>query len=208
MAAEAGAVKRIALGLKAHSGWAALVALAEHDGDLEVVDRHRVELVEPADLAWAKQPYHAASGLAPDDARDVVARAMAAARRHAVRALREERTRAWRVEQEIAAVAVLTSDPMPDWSVAEILAVHFRMHKAEGVLFRDALARAAGTCRLPLVAIVEKRLGDHAERALAQPRARVQAAIAALGAGLGPPWGRDQKDAALAAWIGLRERSA
>ena len=25
----------------------------------------------------------------------------------------------------------------------EILAVHFRMHKAEGVLFRDALARAA-----------------------------------------------------------------
>jgi hypothetical protein len=30
---------------------------------------------------------------------------------------------------------------MPDWSIDEILAVHFRMHKTEGVLFRDALAR-------------------------------------------------------------------
>jgi len=31
---------------------------------------------------------------------------------------------------------------MPDWSTDEILAVHFRMHKAEGELFRDALVRA------------------------------------------------------------------
>jgi len=28
---------------------------------------------------------------------------------------------------------------MPDWSTDEILAVHVRMHKAEGELFRDVL---------------------------------------------------------------------
>ena len=40
------------------------------------------------------------------------------------------------------------ANPMPDWSVEEILAVHFRMHKAEGVLFRDALVEAANACGL------------------------------------------------------------
>jgi hypothetical protein len=30
------------------------------------------------------------------------------------------------------------------WSVDQILAVHVRMHQAEGVLFPDAIARAAG----------------------------------------------------------------
>ena len=112
-------------------------------------------------------------------------------------------SRAREAEHEIAACAVLTSDPLPDWSVAEILAVHFRMHKAEGVLFRDALARAAETCGLRLIAIREKDLLDHAERALATPSARLAKTIAALGKSVGAPWGADQKQAALAAWVGL-----
>src|SRR4030095_6039362 len=45
---------------KAHSGWAALVVLGTRSGDLEVLERSRVELVEEE---WAKQPYHAAEEL-------------------------------------------------------------------------------------------------------------------------------------------------
>jgi len=41
---------------------------------------------------------------------------------------------------DIAGCAVLTPSPMPGWTTAEILAVHFRMHKAEGVLFPDHCA--------------------------------------------------------------------
>ena len=44
-------------------------------------------------------------------------------------AVKRERER----ENEVAACAVLVGQSMPDWSVEEILAVHFRMHKAEGV---------------------------------------------------------------------------
>ena len=36
----------VAFGMKAHSGWAALVALGARPGELEVVDRYRMELVE------------------------------------------------------------------------------------------------------------------------------------------------------------------
>ena len=198
---------RIALGLKAHSGWAALVALGAPNGSLDLVDRRRIELIDEADAYWAKQPYHAAEGLEPGEAREVVKRGIASARKLAVRELREAVKRAQREQHEIASCAVLVNDPLPDWSVAEILAVHFRMHKAEGVLFRDALARAAETCGLPLVAIREKDLALHAERALGTPGGQLSKTLAELGKSAGAPWGADQKQAALAAWVGLQGRA-
>jgi hypothetical protein len=194
---------QIALGLRAHSGWAALVALGARGGALAVVERRRLELADPADVAWAKQPYHAAEGLDPDDARDVVARAIASARRHAEREVAAAAERAREAGHEIAACAVLMGDALPAWSVAEVLAVHFRMHKAEDVLFREALAAAAGRAGLRLVPLREKDLPALASRALGKAPAALARAVAALGREVGPPWGRDQKDAALAAWVGL-----
>jgi hypothetical protein len=82
--------------------------------------------------------------------------------------------------------------------------VHLRMHKAEGVLFPDALSRAATDCDLPLVAIRESELGTQAERILLVPLSRVTIDVALLGKSVGAPWGKDQKDATLAAMIALR----
>ena len=198
---------RIALGLKAHSGWAALVVLGTRDGELHVVDRRRLELVEETDAQWAKQPYHAAEGLRSNEARKVVHRGVAAARKIAVREMRAAVKRVHEAKHEIVACAVLVADPMPHWSVEEILAVHFRMHQAEGVLFRDALARAANACGLRLVAIPEKLLTEQAEWALATSPSALMKRIASLGKSAGPPWRRDQKDAALAAMIALQGRA-
>jgi hypothetical protein len=170
------------------------------------VDRRRIELVEEADARWAKQPYHAAEGLNPAEARDIVRRGVESARRLAVREIQAAAIRAREAQHEIAACAVLVVEPMPDWSVDEILAVHFRMHKAEGVLFRDALVRAADACRLRLVAIPEKLLTEHAEKALATPVSALMKRMAVLGKTIGSPWGKDQKDAALAAMIALQGR--
>ena len=196
---------KVAFGLKPHSGWAALVVLGRRGGELVVVDRRRLELV---DEAWAKAPYHAAEDLEPDAARDMVERGVAAARRIAVREMKAAVKRERERENEVLSCAVLVTDPMPGWSVEEILAVHFRMHKAEGVLFREALAAAAEACGTRLVAIVEKLLASHAETALGTPGKDLAQTIAALGRSVGPPWGRDQKDAALAALVALQGRRA
>jgi len=198
---------RVAFGLKAHSGWAALVVLGDTGGELRVVDRRRVELVGKPDASWAKQPYHAAERLSAGDGRALVERGVVTARRIAVQEMRAAVTRAHDAGHDVAACAVLVVDPMPDWTVDEILAVHFRMHKAEGVLFRDALARAAGACGLRLVGILEKHLDERAERALASSMNSVRTTIASLGKSVGPPWGKDQKDATLAAMIALQGRS-
>jgi hypothetical protein len=195
---------KVAFGLKAHSGWAALVAVGRRDGGIEVTDRRRIDLVEEA---WAKQPYHAAEGLKPGAAREMVARGIEAANRFALRELRAAVRREGERENQVEACGVLVGNPMPDWSVEEILAVHFRMHKAEGVLFRDALVKATQSCGLALVAIDEKALKKEAGIAFGSAAPGLIGRIESLGRSVGPPWGRDQKDAALAALVALQSRS-
>ncbi len=195
---------KVAFGMRAHSGWAAFVVVGKRDGNFLMVDRRRIALVEDE---WAKQPYHAAEDLKPDAARDVVKRGVEAAHWIAVREMRAAVKREQERENEVTACAVLVADPMRDWSTQEILAVHFRMHKAEGVLFRDALVRATEACGLRLVAIHEKQLTKRAETALRTPASDLLKKITALGKPVGPPWGKDQKDAALAALVALHGRS-
>src|SRR5262249_41355264 len=156
---------------------------------------------------WSKQPYRGAEGLRSDEARKVVQRGVATARRLAVREMRAAVKRAREAKHKIVGRGGLVAGPMPHWSVEEIIAGHFRMHQAEGVLFRDALARAADSCGLRLVAIPEKLLTEQAERALATSASALMKRIATLGKSAGPPWGRDQKDAALAAMIALQSRA-
>jgi len=187
---------KVAFGLKAHSGWAALVGVGERDGHVAMTDRRRIELVLEA---WQKQPYHAAEHLQSNAARDTVARGIDAARKGAVRELQAALARAGEQQHDVTACGVLVGNPMPDWSVDEILAVHFRMHKAEGVLFRDVLLQAAADCGLRPVAVPEKQ--SRVDR-------RLQHTIATLGRSAGPPWGKDQKDAALAALIALNNHEA
>lgn len=195
---------RVAFGLKAHSGWAALVVVGKCDGDFLIVDRRRLELVEEE---WAKQPYHAAEDLKPDEARKVVERGIKAAHQIALRQMRASVKRERERQNEVSACAVLAGNPMPDWSIEEILAVHFRMHQAEGALFRDALVRGAKACPLRMVEIPEKLLLKRAETVFRSPVSRVVKKVTALGRLIGPPFGKDQKDAALAAMIALQEGS-
>ena len=191
---------KVALGFKAHSGWAALVVLGRENGEFVVVDRGRMELVEEE---WARQPYHAAEELKADAARELVKRGIDAAYRIATREMRAAVSQQRQRKNDVAACAVLVGNPMPEWSVEQILAVHFRMHQAEGVLFRDALINAAQKCSLDVVELPEKTLLNHAEKALRTSSDALSKKLSALGKLAGPPWSKDQKDAALAAMLAL-----
>jgi hypothetical protein len=189
---------RIAAGFKAHSGWAALVVIGASDDGLQVVDRRRIELVEPEDVEWAKQPYHAAEDLPSAKARQLVERAISSAHRIAAKEMRAFVKRSRDAGHEIAGCAVLVGSPMPDWTIEQIRSVHVRMHKAEGVLFPAALARAVEGCELNLVTIQEKELSTWAD-------AVAMSTLPALGKSVGPPWGKDQKNAALGAMMVLQK---
>ena len=86
---------------------------------------------------------------------------------------------------------------------AEILAVHFRMHKAEGVLFPEALSNAATKLNVALVRVSAKTCEDDAAKRFGKRLTQINENLALLGKMAGPPWGKDQKTAALAAVIAL-----
>src|SRR5580765_3662662 len=65
-------MKPVAVGVDDHRGWANLVSVALHGGRTVVVDRRRVELIDPH---LPGQPHHhEAQGLALDEARELVRR--------------------------------------------------------------------------------------------------------------------------------------
>jgi len=125
------------------------------------------------------------------------------AQRIAVREMRAAVERERARENDVIACAVLVGAPMPDWSTEEIVAVHFRMHQAEGVLFKDALMRAATSLDVRAVRVPQNPLARHAQSALRLRGAAIARTVAALGRSAGAPWAKDQKDAALAALVAL-----
>lgn len=195
---------RIAVGFKAHSGWAVLVAVGLSSKDIQVIDRRRIELIKPG-ATWAKQPYHAAEELPTEEARRLVERGVESAHRVADKEMRALVERSRKAGHEIIGCAVLIGTPMPEWTTDQILSVHMRMHKAEGILFPTALARAAEACQMKVRTIFEKSLSTRAAESF--DLADAMEKITLLGKSVGAPWGKDQKAATLAAIIALTEDS-
>jgi hypothetical protein len=191
-----------ALGLRAHSGWAALVAVATKGPAVEVVDRRRVEMADPRRPA-SKQPYHEAEHLSLDRAAALLERHSQWACQAASRTLADvaEHLRARGFRLVGGGLLVASGRPLPKLEM--VLASHALIHAADGEHFRHALAVSCQARSLPLTRISERELPRRAEAALKQPAARLQAAVGGLGRGLGPPWTQDQKLAALAAWVML-----
>jgi hypothetical protein len=73
------------------------------------------------------------------------------------------------------------------------------------VLFREALAEAAASCGLRVARVPEKNLLEYGQRVLKKSQDSLIKEIATIGKEAGAPWGKDQKDAALAAMIALSE---
>jgi hypothetical protein len=179
---------RTALGLSVHTGWAAGVLLSDDD---RVLARFHVDMGK-AEHGGNVHAYHAAV-----EAKDPVATI--------------ERVRTWALSGARAAFDAMTSEhtigtcaiiagnvPAPP-SLEKILASHAALHIAEGELFRDVLATVAAERRIAVQRIAAKKLEVEAERILDQPDVWAKA----LGKGLGPPWSKDHRDAALAAKLAL-----
>lgn len=188
---------RVAFGLKARTGRAILVAVGSNAGAMEVVERVQLPLLPEGAFA----PYHAAEGLEPANARASVKRDIDDANRLAAGGIRDAANRIAKAGHQVCGCAVLVGPGLPDWTTEQIIAVHVRMHQAEGELFRDVLVAGARACDLPLTTLPEKSALDSAAQQLGVTRAQLEARLAALGKSAGPPWAKDQKEAAAAALV-------
>ena len=191
-------IKRAAIGIRMHSGWGVLVAIAGGLDSTELLDRRRILTTEPK-TAGAKQPYHYATSLEPREQEIYLASCAVASERLAAAAIetvvRELEKNAYQVEG--AAVLMASGRPLP--SVSKILASHALIHTAEGEFFRNAVRNACDTLHIVVTAIRERDLDQHARALLGDAAARVANRISGFASSAGPPWTQDHKAAALAA---------
>lgn len=190
--------QRAAVGFTVKSGWAAAVLLEGPRGSPRPVDSRRIELSDPQDPD-SRQPYHAGFGTArADDER--LAELLRVVRREGRSAvtglLREYAGQGHRC----AGVGLVVGSVIDPSTIAN---AHIRIHALEGQLFRGVVEQAAGRAGVRCFVWRERDLFDAGVRGLKTPETRVRAQLAAMAKAVGGPWRREQKCAALAAWLVL-----
>ncbi len=191
---------RAAIGVRAHSGWAAAVAIGFEAGDPRVLVRARLELAEGS-REGPVQPYHVAEPMPIEKARAYLDRCRAEALRFARRGLGQLLAELETLGAKPAACALLTGSGRALPELRAILASHALIHTADGEHFREAIADGARSLKLPVLRVREKEVFSEASAALKLTEARLKARLAALGKSVGAPWTADQKLATLAAWV-------
>ena len=184
-------MKRAAIGVRSHSGWAALVAVAGKPGSVEVLDRRRIVLADTQGPG-TNQPYHFAEKLELRAAQKHLASCAAVSERLALAAFRDVVQTLNGYELAGAAILLASGRPLP--SLPDILGSHALIHTAEGEFFRQAVRQACEGLGICVTGIRESALGEDSA---------LQQEIAKLGKIVGPPWTQDQKMAALAAMMVL-----
>ena len=183
------------MGFSVHTGWAASVSVAGPRRSPAVVGRSRIRLVELDDTVRA-DVYHRAALLSGAAA----ARLVRDSRNAAVRQARVAFDALRKSQPLVAAGIPVSAGKLPS-DLAAILGSHPLIHTAEGVFYREALAAAAADCGIEVVRIPLRELPERFAAALKTNDAGARGWLQEAGRALGPPWARDQKDAAMAAVV-------
>ncbi|MGB6676909.1 MAG: hypothetical protein WBE44_09485 [Terriglobales bacterium] len=192
-----------------HSGWGVLVAVSGDANSIEVVERKRIVITDPA-IPGANQPYHHAAGLGTSElgfreSEKYLASCATVSERLAFTAI-EEVVRAFeRQDYRVVGSAVLLAAGRPLPPLAKILGSHPLLHTAEGQFFRNAVIQACQRLKLTVAEIRERELADQAKTAFGSAASRVERSIATLGSSIRSPWTKDHKAAALAALLILAQ---
>ena len=198
------AMKPAAIGVRVHSGWGALIAVAGQNGAQEIIERQKVVITDPK-KPGAVQPYHYVEEMELPAAERHLSQCAIDSKRLAREAVghisAELRNRGY----ALAGAAILLSSARPLPPLDAILASHALIHTAEGEFFRQAFRHAFESLGVPVIGIRERELDERSQKAFGKLAAQIRKNINGMGRILGPPWTQDEKTAALAAAIALAE---
>jgi hypothetical protein len=185
-----------ALGVRAHSGWAAFCVLAGDPKAPHILERGRMTLCDNA-IRGSKQPFHEAEMMPFVAAEKFIVRCTTSSARLAARAVGDLSTR---LAPTACCVLTASGRPLPD--LRGILASHAAIHAAEGEFYRDAVAAACARAGMAVRRVRERDLEAEILKLPLGPGA-AKARLAAFGKQMGAPWTQDEKLSALGAWLML-----
>ena len=161
--------------------------------------RTRVALMDEHD-PLSKQPYHTVEFMCLEEATGRLDGYLSTATRMAHTSIQGQVQALEARGIVLRHAGILESSGRKGGSLSSILASHALIHGADGDHFRNALAGAAEQQRLRLHRVRVRDIEAHAVERLCKPIGRLLKTVNELGRGVGPPWGADQKKAALLAW--------
>jgi hypothetical protein len=191
-----------AIGFRAHSGWAAIVAVAGRAREPRIVLRRRIAMTDGT-IAGAKQPFHAAEEMGLPRARSYIERCVERSRALALEGLREAIEEVSRCGHRTIAGGLLLASGRPPGTLEDTLASHAKIHTADGEHFRDALSFASRRCRLEIVRIPEREVWGRAVKGSRLSAEDLQGIVAGCRKAVGAPWTADEKLATAAALAAL-----
>ena len=177
----------VVIGLRAHLGWANAVTLVGVPDEPRVVDRRDVDLRAPGVYA---HPYGAARDADPDERAWVLQQGLEATELAATDALLHVTA-----DLEVDAGGVVVSrDVLLRIPIERVLASTSLYHTASGAVYQQALKGALDNLGIPCTTVEFSAAERHP----------AWAQVSALGRSIGPPWRKDHKFAAIAAWEAAR----
>ena len=194
----------IVVGLRAQKGGAVCVAVtAGPDGPRVILATFLPTAAGGDRLAF--EPYGVAREMVLDGRKADAATAVAEGRRRqdeaAADGLRQVMTQ---LDTERVTVALLVN--RAGW-INDLLAYSLEWAEhvpvAEGLAVREAWRAGCRSCELKLAECDEKSLPEQAMSTFGLSQADIDAHLKAMGATAGKPWRKEQKLAALAAWVAL-----
>ena len=174
-----------AIGIEDHYAWANMVCLAISGPDEVLLDKRRVELLDPSLPA---SPYHRDTLRMPaDEAEQLVRAVRASASAHAESALSALIADLTPATCQAIAIRV---PPLPDLpaSVAEAHADTRVLNRADGMIYHQALTDAARQLGLNVVQFEKSTVLAQAAQARGAMTGELEQRLKDLGKALGPPW--------------------
>ncbi|HTO75100.1 MAG TPA: hypothetical protein VMQ61_03410 [Thermoanaerobaculia bacterium] len=173
------------IGVEDHYAWANLVSLTTSGPNELLLDKRRVELLDPQLTA---SPYHHETRQMPlSEAEKLVRDVKAAAGRRATAALS---LLLGELAPATCRAIAIRVPPLPDLppTVAEVHANTGIMNRADGMIYHQALTRAAARLELKVFYFEKDSVLELAAQARGKPARDLERQLKALGTTLGPPW--------------------
>jgi hypothetical protein len=193
-------MRDFAIGIEDHYGWAHLVSIAVSGPDLTLLDKRRVDLIDPH---LPTSPYHHETlQMEHSDAEQLLCDVKASANRRSHIAL--ESLIAELAPATCRAIAIRIP-PLPELpaSVAEIHANSRILYRADGMIYHQALTSAATQLNLSVFHFDKSRILELAAQVRGRTSTDLERQLKALGRALEPPWRRGHMVACAGAIVAL-----
>jgi D-serine deaminase-like pyridoxal phosphate-dependent protein len=200
-------MRRAAIGISAHLGWAATTTIAVARSGVRILRTDHLEIAKPADRE-SREPYHVAGGfeglervLRPSDPERALEGGLQRQRRSAARVIGKLASALEADGTRLAFAGLLVSRGRAASSFDKAVGSHTQIHIEEGIAIRESLRLALVDTGVRVVSLDQKALWPQAVQELGRSEASLLSALRALRPENEGPWRKEERSAALAAWI-------